>query len=94
MKAAACTSILRPMAAMTMQDSHMNARTGVVCDWLASFSLQPDGAHVALVIAIPGRARPLSLQTLVCLDAGTDPEVAVRKYAQHVIDDSDFSALA
>jgi hypothetical protein len=83
------------MAVTTIQDSHKNARTGVVCDWSASFDLQSDGAHVALVIAIPGRARPLSLQTLLCFDpTNTDATSAVRKYAQHVIDDSDFSAVA
>jgi len=80
------------MALITILDAHRNAHTGAVHDWHAVYLVEPDGASVSVTVHIPGRARPLKMQTYLTFDAArTNATARVSDFAQRLIDVTDLA---
>jgi hypothetical protein len=75
------------MALITILDAHCNVRTGAIHDWHAVYLVEPDGASVSVTVHIPGRTRPLKLQTYLTFDAArTNANARVSDFAKRLID--------
>ena len=80
------------MALITILDAHCNARTGAVHDWHAVYLDEPDGASVSVTVHIPGRDRPLKLQTYLTFDAErTNPTARVSDFVKRLVDVTDLA---
>ena len=80
------------MALITILDAHRNVRTGAIHDWHAVYLVEPDGASVSVTVHIPGRIRPLKLQTYLTFDTAlTNATARVSDFAKRLIDVADLA---